>query len=111
MQALMYEAETWRQQAACARLGVPTGVFFSDDLGDIAQAKLICAECPVMESCLEGAIRRSEPWGVWGAQLFRNGHILTSKRRRGRPSKVPRPEDQLLMVPIPVSLQRELLSA
>jgi len=64
-----------------------------------------------MESCLEGAIRRGEPWGVWGAQLFRNGHILTSKRRRGRPSKVPQPEDQLLMVPIPVRLQRELLSA
>ena len=63
MQALTYERETWRQQAACARLGVPTGVFFSDDLGDIAQSKLICADCPVMESCLEGAIRRGEPWG------------------------------------------------
>ncbi len=48
MQALTYERETWRQQAACARLGVPTGVFFSDDLGDIAQSKLICADCPVM---------------------------------------------------------------
>ena len=101
MQALMYEPETWRQQAACASLGVPTGVFFSDDLGDIAQAKLICADCPVMESCLEGAIRRGEPWGVWGAQLFRNGHILTSKRRRGRPSKVPRPEALCPLVPIP----------
>ena len=111
MQALQYEPETWRADAECERLGVPTHVFFSDDLGDIAQAKLICADCPVMESCLEGAIRRGEPWGVWGAQLFRNGHILTSKRRRGRPSKVPQPEDQLLMVPIPVRLQRELLSA
>ena len=100
MQALTFERETWRQQAACAQLGVPTTVFFSDDLGDITQAKRICAECPVLES-----------WGVWGGQLFRNGHILTRKRRRGRPSKVPRPEDQLLVVPIPARLQQELLSA
>ena len=111
MQALTFERETWRQQAACAQLGVPTAVFFSDDLGDITQAKRICAECPVLESCLEGAMNRREPWGVWGGQLFRNGHILTNKRRRGRPSKVPRPEDQLLVVPIPARLQRDLLSA
>ena len=111
MQVLTFERETWRQQAACAQLGVPTAVFFSDDFGDIIQAKRICADCPVLESCLEGAMNRREPWGVWGGQLFRNGHILTSKRRRGRPSKVPRPEDQLLVVPIPARLQQELLSA
>tara|TARA_B100000470_G_scaffold210041_1_gene187889 strand:- start:451 stop:807 length:357 start_codon:yes stop_codon:yes gene_type:complete len=106
-----YEPEPWRRDAACAHLGVPTGVFFSDELTDIIQAKNICAECPVLESCLEGAIRRREPWGVWGGQLFRNGHILANKRRRGRPSKVPRPEEQLPVVPIPVRIQQELLSA
>ena len=111
MQVLTYERETWRQQAACERLGVPTRVFFSEDLGEIALAKNTCAECPVMEDCLEGAIRRREPWGVWGGQLIRNGHILANKRRRGRPSKVPRPEDQLPMVPIPARIRQELLSA
>tara|TARA_B100000929_G_C15460857_1_gene404435 strand:+ start:421 stop:759 length:339 start_codon:yes stop_codon:yes gene_type:complete len=110
-EALTYEPEIWRREAACERLGVPTGVFFSDDIGDIVQAKNICADCPVLESCLEGAIHRREPWGVWGGQLFRNGHILTNKRRRGRPSKVPRPEEQLPVVPIPVRIQQELLSA
>ena len=64
-----------------------------------------------MEDCLEGAIRRREPRGVWGGQLIRNGHILANKRRRGRPSKVPRPEDQLPMVPIPARIRQELLSA
>lgn len=111
MQVLTLEKETWRQQAACERLGVPTRVFFSDELGDIAAAKRLCAECPVMEPCLEGAIRRSEPWGVWGGQLFRNGHILATKRRRGRPSKIPSPEDQMPVMPIPVRIQQELLSA
>ena len=110
-EALTYEPEIWRREAACERLGVPTGVFFSDDIGDIVHAKNICAGCPVLESCLEGAIRRREPWGVWGGQLYRNGHILANKRRRGRPSKVPRPEEQLPVVPIPVRIQQELLSA
>ena len=41
---LIYEQEAWRQQAACERLGVPTGVFFSDDIGDITQAKNICGD-------------------------------------------------------------------
>jgi len=111
MFALEYEEEIWRQDAACARLGVPTGIFFSEDLGDIAQAKRICAECPVLAPCLKAAIERREPWGVWGGQLFRNGHLLATKRRRGRPPKVPRPEDQLPVVPIPAHLQVELRSA
>ena len=111
MFALENEEEIWRQDAACTRLGVPTGIFFSEDLGDIAQAKSICAECPVLAPCLEAAIERREPWGVWGGQLFRNGHLLATKRRRGRPPKTPKAEDQLPVVPIPAHLQVELRSA
>ena len=37
----------------------------------------------------------------WGGQLFINGKILSVKRRRGRPSKVPRPEEQMPTVPVP----------
>ena len=106
MQALLYESEVWHRDAACSRLGVSLDVFFSEDLGDIAQAKRICAECPALAPCLEGALERREPWGVWGGQLFRNGRMLATKRRRGRPPRVPRPEDQLPVVPIPVHLQR-----
>ncbi|MDQ3294951.1 MAG: WhiB family transcriptional regulator [Actinomycetota bacterium] len=81
-----------------------TGLFFSDELQDIARAKQICALCPVLVDCLEGAIERREPWGVWGGQLFLNGRILASKRRRGRPPKTPRPEDQLPEIAIPAHL-------
>jgi WhiB family redox-sensing transcriptional regulator len=42
---------------------------------------------------------------VWGGQLFLNGKILATKRRRGRPPKVARPEDQLPDIPIPDHLQ------
>lgn len=71
------------------------GLFFSEDLGDIARAKAICGKCPVVEACLEGAVARREPWGVWGGQLFANGRILAFKRPRGRPPKNRPAEAQL----------------
>ena len=107
-----YDAQTeteelpWQDDALCATGGAGlTALFFSEELQDIAAAKRLCAECPVMETCLEGAIARREPWGVWGGQLFSNGHILTAKRRRGRPPKVARPEDVFVEVPIPERLR------
>jgi WhiB family redox-sensing transcriptional regulator len=48
---------------------------------------------------------------VWGGQLFLNGKVLASKRRRGRPPKVARPEDELPDVPVPVHLQDRLRTA
>ncbi len=99
------DTEFW-DDAACANgEGSLARIFFSDELQDIAHAKTICAECPVLEPCLEGAIARREPWGVWGGQLFMNGRVLANKRRRGRPAKTPRAEDQLPEIPIPLRLQ------
>jgi len=101
-----------RADAACNDLqGSLTGVFFSEELQDIAAAKEICSTCPVMLECLEGAIDRHEPWGGWGGQMFLNGKILATKRRRGRPPKTPRPEDQLPDIPVPLHLQVHLRSA
>ncbi|MEE9417541.1 MAG: WhiB family transcriptional regulator [Acidimicrobiales bacterium] len=100
---------TWEQDAECRTVNVAAEVFFSEDLGDIAMAKRICADCPVLAECLEGALDRKEPVGVWGGQLFLNGRMIAQKRRRGRPPKVARPEDQLPVIPIPVHL-RELAS-
>jgi WhiB family redox-sensing transcriptional regulator len=71
------------------------GLFFSEQLDDIAQAKRICQICPLMEECLAGALARREPWGVWGGQLFQNGKVLAFKRKRGRPPKNPTERDQL----------------
>lgn len=86
------DAVDW-DQARCQSGGALTELFFSDQLADIAQAKAICSQCALIEPCLDGALARREPWGVWGGQLFANGHILAQKRRRGRPPKRPRPED------------------
>ncbi|HEY2812477.1 MAG TPA: WhiB family transcriptional regulator [Acidimicrobiales bacterium] len=102
----------WWGGALCNDLaGTLSGLFFSEELQDIAGAKAICAGCPVIAECLEGALERREPWGVWGGQLFLNGKVLASKRRRGRPPKVPRPEDELPDVPVPLHLQDRLRTA
>ena len=98
--------ESWAEQAACRTVDSATDLFFSEEVADIIAAKRICAECPVIAPCLEGAIRRREPCGVWGGQLFDDGQIISRKRRRGRPPKVPRPEDQLPEVPIPDHLPK-----
>ena len=104
--AFTAEDNQWEEHAACRTTPGATEVFFSEELTDIVEAKRICAGCPVIAPCLEGAIARAEPCGVWGGQLFSNGRILTQKRRRGRPPKVARPEDQLPVVPVPAHLQK-----
>lgn len=91
-----YETEEapvdWAQAACRSAEGSLLGLFFSEELGDIAAAKRICATCPVVEPCLQGALERREPWGVWGGQLFFNGKVLPFKRKRGRPPKNPAAE-------------------
>ena len=83
---------TWEDFAACQAVPNAADLFFSEDIGEIAAAKRVCADCPVLAECLEGALERREPFGVWGGQLFMNGKMLTVKRRRGRPRCVPSPD-------------------
>ena len=75
--------------AACRVEGLSlAGLFFSEQIDDIATAKIVCSSCSLIAPCLDGAIERREPWGVWGGQLFANGKILAQKRKRGRPPKI-----------------------
>ena len=71
--------------------GTLTPLFFSDVNVDIARAKAICRRCSLAASCLEGAIEREEPWGVWGGELIEGGRIVADRRPRGRPSVLPKP--------------------
>ncbi len=96
--------DLWKVHAVCRDIPDATELFFSDDFIKIVKAKSICAECPVLAQCLESALARQEPCGVWGGQIFVGGKVLAVKRRRGRPPKVPRPEDRMPMVPIPPHL-------
>ncbi|MEO6126024.1 MAG: WhiB family transcriptional regulator [Ilumatobacteraceae bacterium] len=71
--------------------GTLTHLFFSDEPIATARAKAICGKCPLSVACLEEALARAEPWGVWGGELLESGRIVLNKRPRGRPPKHPRP--------------------
>ena len=60
-------------------------IFFSEKSEEIACAKTLCGGCPVKKECLEGALSRGEPAGVWGGELFEDGVVIAAKRMPGRP--------------------------
>lgn len=66
---------------------VDPDVFFAEAPADIEYAKTLCQSCPLLVQCLEGALARREPWGVWGGELFIGGVVVARKRPRGRPRK------------------------
>ena len=61
----------WQYKGAC--LGMDSSLFFHPEGERGAPrrrrdegAKLVCANCPVIEECREHALRTREPYGVWG---------------------------------------------
>jgi WhiB family redox-sensing transcriptional regulator len=83
--------------AALFGVGVPSGLdlpctedpelFFAEAPADVEAAKALCRGCRARISCLEGALERREPWGVWGGELLLRGTVVPRKRPRGRPRK------------------------
>jgi WhiB family redox-sensing transcriptional regulator len=59
----------WRDGAACRHedpeLFFPIGTT-GPAIAQIAQAKTVCARCPVREPCLEWAVDSNQMSGVWG---------------------------------------------
>ena len=84
--------------------GTLTHLFFSDDEFDIARAKAICGKCGLAPTCLDEALERVEPYGVWGGQLVVDGVTVAIKRGRGRPPKHPRAPLVVDEVPVPPHL-------
>ena len=62
-------------------------LWFAESPNDVEYAKQLCLDCPVQAICLDGALGRREPWGVWGGELFLHGAVIPRKRPRGRPRK------------------------
>ena len=62
-------------------------LFFAEAPADVEAAKALCQGCRIRVACLEGALERREPWGVWGGELLLRGTIVPRKRPRGRPRK------------------------
>ncbi|WLP89880.1 WhiB family transcriptional regulator [Gordonia sp. NB41Y] len=62
-------------------------LWFAEDPRDLERAKAFCGDCPLKAQCLQAALDRAEPWGVWGGEIFDHGAVIARKRPRGRPRK------------------------
>jgi WhiB family redox-sensing transcriptional regulator len=60
-------------------------LWFSDRPADLELAKAHCRPCPLRGPCLDGALARREPHGVWGGEIFEQGRVTARKAPRGRP--------------------------
>lgn len=83
----MWEPDAaWREAAACS--GVESGIFFpaSEDESAAKAAKAVCADCPVIEACLQYALVTNQAAGVWGgldaAERRRMRRRLRDRERR-----------------------------
>lgn len=78
-------AQDWRDAAACR--GTDPELFYpASEMGpgrrQVEQAKQVCGRCLVREQCLEYALNRGEPYGVWGG--------TTAGERRARTRRAAR---------------------
>jgi WhiB family redox-sensing transcriptional regulator len=60
-------------------------LFFAETQHLLEAAKAFCRTCPLVDACLDGAISRNEPCGVWGGEIFEDGQVVAVKRSPGRP--------------------------
>ena len=71
---------SWRDRAACR--GIDPEIFYPVSDEDAAEAKSICAVCPVREACLEYALANRERDGVWGGATERERRRMIRQRRK-----------------------------
>lgn len=63
------DAAQWMEHAACRGCG--PALFFPTRGESTAQAKAVCASCPVQPQCLEHALQAGEKFGTWGGKSER----------------------------------------
>ena len=66
----MIDAWEWQYDAACRRRA--------------ANAKALCATCPVIEQCRSYALAAQEPYGIWGGMTEEERREEIRSSGRGR---------------------------
>lgn len=88
----------WRYSAACAE--VDPELFFparaeNRPLAQVAEAKKVCAGCPVSQQCLDWALETRQDTGVWGG-LSENERRLLHRRARRYDTREPGVPEQII---------------
>lgn len=81
----------WRQQAACG--SCDPEVFFPENGRPSSAYKKVCAECPVLQDCLENVL--SSPWEPYGCAAGRSRTELLADWRERHPASQGWYRDQL----------------
>ncbi len=71
---------TWWPDGACR--GHSTELFYAEDRAAKAEAKKVCAGCPVSAQCRQWALDTQEAYGVWGGLTWPERR---AKLSQGRP--------------------------
>ncbi len=77
-------ATSWMSGGNCRNY--PPAVFFPSDGVGVDRARKICADCPVVEQCLEYALVQRIEHGVWGGCSERERRRILKRRRVDAPS-------------------------
>lgn len=73
--------QPWWERGSCRR-GNNAEAFFPEKGKSNHDAKIICGSCPVKIECLNYAIRRREPYGIWGGKSPHERRKLIQDARR-----------------------------
>ena len=71
---------SWRQSAACR--GVDPEIFYPASEEEADDAKAVCAQCHVRQTCLEYALLSRERDGVWGGATEKERRRMLRQRRK-----------------------------
>lgn len=72
---------SWQQEGACR--GMDPAHFFPERGMSTAEAKQVCADCPVRPQCLAAALEGGERFGIWGGCSERERRTLRRHLARG----------------------------
>jgi len=72
-------ATAWMSAGNCRNY--PPAVFFPSNGVGVDRARKICADCPVLDECLEHALDNRIEHGVWGGCSERERRRILKSRR------------------------------
>ena len=83
----MMDVWEWQYDGACRDMD--TEMFFHPE-GErgaarrrrAANAKAVCATCPVIEQCRQHALASQEPYGIWGGMTEEERREIVQRKRR-----------------------------